>query len=97
LSHADDPFELLYEEHPSSGPRNYEEYRKEILAYQGIPLPFSPDPHATYEEDYAYEVAYDRYLDEIETSPGHLPRVPGQGGWGPIARPDDVEPDFEAG
>jgi hypothetical protein len=97
LSHSDASFDFLYEEYPGGGPRSYDEYRKEIQDYRGIPLPFSPNPHATYEEDYAYEVAYDRYLDEIEQSPEYVPRSTGRHGWVPTAGRDELEPDFEAG
>jgi hypothetical protein len=97
LSYPDESLDFLYDEYPSGGPRSYEEYRKEILAYRGIPLPFSPNPHATFEEDYIYEIAYDRYLDEIESSPDYPPWTPGRRGWDPAAERDDIEPDFEAG
>jgi len=97
MDHRDESLDFLYGEYPSGWPRSYEEYRKEILAFRGIPLPFSPNPHATLEEDYIYEIAYDRYLDEIERSPGYPPRTPGRRGWDPAAERDDNEPDFEAG
>jgi hypothetical protein len=96
LSHRDESLDF-HEEYPNGGPRSYEEYREEILAYRGIPLPLSPNPHATFEEDYIYEIAYDRYLDEIESSPDYPPWTPGRRGWDPAAERDDIEPDFEAG
>ena len=49
---------------PPVYPRNYENYQKEFDAYDGIPMPWSRNPHASYEEDYAYELAYERYIEE---------------------------------
>lgn len=81
----DDPF------YPNRGPGSYEAYRKEIEACKGIPLPFSPYPHASYEEDHLYELFYERYMEETE------PRGPGSLAGNPAADRDDIEPDFELG
>jgi len=79
----DDPF------YPNRGPGSYEAYRKEIESYKGTPFPFSPYPDASYEENYLYELFYERYMDETE------PREPLAGN--PAAGRDDIEPDFELG
>lgn len=49
---------------PPVYPRNYENYQKEFESYDGIPMQWSRNPHASYEEDYAYELAYERYIEE---------------------------------
>jgi hypothetical protein len=97
LSYPGESFEDLYDDYPREGPRSYAEYKKEIQEYHGIPLPFSRNPHASYEEDYAYELAYERYMDETDAQP--LPRHQGPG-WQAEPRTGergDTEPDFEAG
>ena len=49
---------------PPAYPANYEEYKKEFESYDGIPMPWSRNPGASYADDYAHELAYERYMEE---------------------------------
>jgi hypothetical protein len=78
-------------------PRDYAAYKKEFEAYEGIPFPFARDPGASYDVDYAYELAYERYMEEGDW--GSLSPscdLTSRNG-GPTAGRDDIEPDLEPG
>jgi hypothetical protein len=77
-AYLDDPF---YED-PAVGPLDYEGYKKQFESCEGIPFPWSPDPRASNAVDYAWELAYERWMAETERE---------------SQRRGDIEPDFEAG
>jgi len=71
--------------------------QERVRSLRGHPFPFARDPRASYEVDYAYEFAYERYMEEGDwgsLSPSS--DLTSRSG-GPTADHDDIEPDFEPG
>ena len=49
--------------YPIGSKEHYAAYEKKFIADRGIGYPFSNDPQDSYEVDYAYELAFDRYAE----------------------------------
>ena len=76
---------------------DYEGYKREFESCKGIPLPWSPDPRATPEVDYAWEFAYERYMDEEAELEGRSDPDAASGRNGRTAERGDIEADFDLG
>ena len=90
-----------YFRYPTGSKEHYAAYEKEFTAYGGIGYPFPKDALGSYEVDYAYELAFDRYAESGGPEEGDLEKgdpvgdADRENGDGDIFRRQDPEPDLE--
>ena len=58
--------------YPIGSKEHYAAYEKEFTTDSGIGYPFHDDPQGSYEVDYAYELAFDRYAEAGGPGRGRL-------------------------
>jgi hypothetical protein len=87
--------------YPIGSKEHYAAYEKEFTTDGGIGYPFRDDPQGSYEVDYAYELAFDRYAETGGPDGGDLEEDNPDSGadredadW-PAFRREDPEPDLE--